>query len=63
MSNEYKTPSYTRDAVKRYSEKITIKKFTAKSDTDRGRWLDEAKKDSEFNDKFWKWLESEYAKS
>ena len=61
MEKQYKTPIYTREASKRYSEKIVVKKFTAKSDTDRGRWLDEAKKDSEFNDKFWKWLGSEYA--
>ena len=62
MENEYKTPSYTRAAVKRYSEKIIVKKFTAKSDSERGEWLDKAKKDVEFNEKFWKWMESEYAK-
>lgn len=61
MEKQYKTPSYTREAVKRYSEKIVIKKFTAKSDSDRGKWLENAKGDSEFNEKFWEWMENEYS--
>jgi len=61
MEKQYKTPIYTREASKRYSEKIVVKKFTAKSDTDRGKWLEVAKSDKDFNEKFWEWMKNEYS--
>lgn len=56
-----KTPEKKLNQIKAYNSKLVYHRFQALKNSERGKLLAKAKKDEHLLEKFWQFLEQEYA--